>query len=77
MRLKKQPDAWIFGFFDIPPTEDWETYKAAYLKQMIEKLHRNQETVYFGKADATKALEKVEDIEKWIKEKFQHPLIDR
>ena len=75
--LEKQPDAWTSGFFGIPPTEDWETYKAAYLKQMIEKLHHNKEIVYFGKADGTKTLEKVEDIEKWIKEKFQRPPIDR
>ncbi len=77
VELEKQPDAWTSGFFGIPPTEDWETYKAAYLKQMIEKLHHNKEIVYFGKADGPKTLEKAEDIEKWIKEQFQRPLFDR
>ncbi len=75
--LENQPDAWTSGFFGIPPTEDWETYKAAYLKQMIEKPHFNQGTVYFGKAAAAEALEKaekgLEDVKKRIKEQFQRP----
>ena len=79
--LEKQPDAWTSGFFGIPPTEDWETYKAAYLKQMIEKLHHNKEIVYFGKADAAEVLEKaerdLEAIKKRIKEQLQGPLHDR
>lgn len=78
VELEKQPDAWTSGFFGIPSTEDWETYKAAYLKQMIEKLHRNQETVYFGKADAAETIrKKVEDIEKQLKRHLQRPLLDR
>lgn len=56
--LEKQPKAWSSGFYGIPPTDNWETYKAAYVKRMIEKFHRGSESVYFGKADAMEHLEK-------------------
>ncbi|MXV76349.1 hypothetical protein F4Z99_19020 [Candidatus Poribacteria bacterium] len=58
VELEKQPEVWSAGLFGIAPTEDWETYKDAYLKQMLEKLHRRngKAAVYFGKADAEEAL---------------------
>ena len=33
VQIEKQPDVWSSGLFDIPPTDDWKTYKDAYLKQ--------------------------------------------
>ena len=81
VELEKQPKAWLSGLFGIPATEDWETYKAAYLKQMIEKRRRDQEIIYFGKADATDALRKAEktlaDVQRRVKVQFQLPPIDR
>ncbi|RKU12823.1 hypothetical protein C6503_16695 [Candidatus Poribacteria bacterium] len=58
VELEKHSEVWSSGLFGIAPTEDWETYKDAYLKQMVEKLHRRngKAAVYFGKADADAAL---------------------
>ena len=56
VELEKQPKVWSSGLFGIAPTEDWETYKAAYLEQMVAKLHRDGEIIFLGKADATDAL---------------------
>lgn len=62
VELEKQPEVWSSGLFGIPPTEDWETYKAAYLKQMLEKLHRDgKQAVYFGKVDAEEVFKQVEE----------------
>ena len=55
--LEKQPEVWSSGLFGVAPTEDWETYKDAYLEQMFEKLHRDKkDAVYFGKVDAKEAI---------------------
>ena len=27
---------WQSGILDIPPTDDWETYKAAYINKLVE-----------------------------------------
>ena len=53
VELEKNPEIWSSGLFGISPTDDWETYKAAYLTQMFEKFNRpNKGAVYFGKVDA-------------------------
>ena len=53
VELEKHPEVWSSKLFGISPTDDWETYKAAYLKQMFEKFNRpNKGAVYFGKVDA-------------------------
>ncbi|MDE0011518.1 MAG: hypothetical protein OXU36_10240 [Candidatus Poribacteria bacterium] len=76
--LEKQPEVWASGLFGIPATDDWETYKEAYLKQMIGNLHSNKEIVYLGKADdvpealrkATEHLEK--DAAEALKKATEH-----
>jgi hypothetical protein len=53
VELEKRPEVWSSRLFGISPTDDWETYKAAYLKQMFEKFNRgNKDAVYLGKVDA-------------------------
>ena len=53
VELEKRPEVWSSRLFGISPTDDWETYKAAYFGQMLEKLHDNKKNaVYFGKVDA-------------------------
>ena len=50
VELEKQPEIWSSGLFGISPTDDWETYKAAYLKQMFEKLNRTKRKItFYGK----------------------------
>ena len=35
MRIQKKPEVWTSGLFEIPPTEDWETYQEAYINQLV------------------------------------------
>ena len=35
--LEDNPDLYEAGFLSIPPTDDWETYKAAYINKLISK----------------------------------------
>ncbi len=35
--LEDNPDLYEAGFLSIPPTDDWETYKAAYIKKLVSK----------------------------------------
>ena len=63
VELEKHPEVWSLRLFGIAPTDDWETYKAAYLKQMVEKLDRTKKNaVYFGKVDAEEALKQSEKL---------------
>lgn len=34
--LEDNPNLWQSGVFDIPPTDEWETYKAAYIDKLVE-----------------------------------------
>ena len=34
--LEDNPNLWQSGILDIPPTDDWETYKAAYIDKLVE-----------------------------------------
>ena len=34
--LEDHPNLWESGVIDIPPTDDWETYKAAYIDMLVE-----------------------------------------
>ena len=73
VELEKNPEVWSSRLFGIAPTEDWETYKDAYLKQMLEKLHRHhkKEAVYFGKVDREKALTGAEEVLKRAREHLE------
>lgn len=35
MRIQNKPDVWTSGLFNIPPTENWETYQEAYINQLV------------------------------------------
>ena len=35
--LEDNPDLYKAGYRGIPPTDDWETYKAAYIKKLVSK----------------------------------------
>ena len=43
VHLEKQPQVWTSGLFDIPATEDWETYKAAYIKRELGQIQKRLE----------------------------------
>ena len=79
VELEKQEAIWSSGFFDIPPTDDWETYKAAYLQQMVKKLHQKGHDIrhYVDIDHFNKAKIEAETIDKRIRKQFQRPLNDR
>ena len=88
VELEEQPKVWSSNLFGIAPTEDWETYKDAYLEQMLEKLHHHNRkaAVYFGRVDTEKALTGAEEALKRVKEQIKKiersqrprlPLLDR
>lgn len=57
VELEKKPEIWSSRLFGISPTDDWETYKAAYLKRMFEKLSRNRSKVtLYGKTIVPKTV---------------------
>ena len=63
VELEKHPEVWSSSLFGISATDDWETYKAAYLKQMFEKLHSDRkDKMYFGKADLGKIVKSTTDL---------------
>ena len=35
--FEDNPDLYEAGFHSIPPTDDWETYKAAYINKLVSK----------------------------------------
>ncbi len=68
VELEKHPEVWSSSLFGISPTDDWETYKAAYLNQMFEKLHRSRkEKMYFGKADLEDIVKSTPDVDEALK----------
>ena len=48
--LENRPGEWTTGRYGIPPTEDWETYKSAYIDR---KIWENQQIINAQKADPT------------------------
>ena len=35
IRIQDKPNVWTPGLFDIPPTENWETYQEIYINQLV------------------------------------------
>ena len=68
VELEKHPEVWSSNLFGVAPADDWETYKAAYLAQMLEKFDRaGKDKVYFGKAGAEEVLNQLEQNEEALK----------
>ena len=42
--LEDNPNLWQSELFDIPPTDNWETYKAAYINKLIKDHTKKSET---------------------------------
>ncbi len=66
VELEKEPEIWSSNLFGISPTDDWETYKAAYLKQMFEKLgSKKKKITFYSKTVVPDVLRKrVENLER-------------
>ena len=44
-RAKNNPKQWTSGTLDIPPTDDWDTYKAAYIAAIVRIDHRIHDAI--------------------------------
>ena len=61
--LEDNPNLWQSGVLDIPPTDDWETYKAAYIDKLVEiertkvEIERSKEQIERTKVQIEQDLE--------------------
>ena len=67
--LEDNPNLWHSGVLDIPPTDDWKTYKEAYIKKLVndhikiqeatEQIERGKKTVERAKAQIERSKESI------------------
>ena len=62
--LEDNPNLWQSGIFDIPPTDDWKTYKAAYINNLVNDHTKIRET--------TKQIERGKKIVEGAKAQIEH-----
>ena len=68
--LEDNPNLWQSGIFDIPPTDDWKAYKAAYINNLVndhtkireaaKQIERSKKIVEGAKAQIEQSKEQVE-----------------
>ena len=61
--LEDNPDLQQAGFLGIPPTDDWETYKAAYINKLVNdhaKIQESAEQIERGKKVVERAKARIE-----------------
>ena len=61
--LEDNPDLQQSGFLDLPSTDDWETYKAAYIDKLVHdhtKIHGAAEQIELGKKAVERAKAQIE-----------------
>ena len=65
--LEDNPNLWQSGVLDIPPTDDWETYKAAYIDKLVEiegtkaEIERRKPEIERTKAEVKRAIERIKE----------------
>jgi len=60
--LEDNPNLWDSGVIDIPPTDDWETYKAAYIDKLVAEIERTKAEVERRKPEVERIKAEVERI---------------
>ena len=75
--LEDNPDLYEAGYRGIPPTDDWETYKAAYIKKLVSKhtkiraaakqIERSKKIVERAKAQIEQRKEQIERSREQVK----------
>ena len=61
--LEDNPDLYEAGYRGIPPTDDWETYKAAYIKKLVNdhtKIQESAKQIEHAKAQIEHSKEQIE-----------------
>ena len=65
--LEDNPNLWQSGVLDIPPTDDWETYKAAYIDKLVEiedtkaEIERTKAEIERTKAEIEVTIERIKE----------------
>ena len=65
--LEDNPNLWQSGVLDIPPTDDWETYKAAYIDKLVEiegtkaEIERRKPEIERTKAEVERTMERIKE----------------
>ena len=63
--LEDNPNLWQSGVLDTPPTDDWETYKAAYIDMLVEiegtkaEIERRKPEIERTKAEVERTIERI------------------
>ena len=68
--LEDNPDLQQSGFLGIPPTDDWETYKVAYIDKLVNdhtKIQESAEQIERGKKAVERAKVQIERSRKHVK----------
>ena len=68
--LEDNPDLQQSGFPGIPPTDDWETYKAAYINKVVNdhtKIQETAEQIEHGKKAVERAKARIEQSKEHVK----------
>ena len=68
--LEDNPDLQQSGLLNIPPTDDWETYKAAYINKLVNdhtKIQETAEQIERGKKAVERAKVQIERSRKHVK----------
>ena len=75
--LEDNPNLWQSGVLDIPPTDDWETYKAAYIDMLVEiertkaEIERRKPEIERTKAEIERRKPEIERTMERIKEQVE------
>ena len=68
--LEDNPDLQRSGFLDLPPTDDWETYKAAYIDKLVHdhtKIQKSAVQIERGKKAVERAKAQIEQSQEHAK----------
>lgn len=69
--LEDNPNLWQSGALDIPPTDDWETYKAAYINKLVE-IEGTKSEIERKKPEIERSKEQIERAKVQIKQDLEH-----
>ena len=76
--LEDNPNLWESGVLDTPPTDDWETYKAAYIDMLVEiegtkaAVERRKPEIERTKAEVERTIERIKAQVEHAKMQIEH-----
>ena len=76
--LEDNPNLWESGVLDTPPTDDWKTYKAAYIDMLVEiegtkaEVERRKPEIERTKAEVERTIERIKAQVERAKVQIEH-----